>query len=40
MKKKMFFSVLQNDTFFIGGLLRIGYKIENVSVNMRIHHCE
>ena len=29
--KKCFvdFSLLQNDSFFIGGLLRIGYKIEN-----------
>lgn len=27
--------VLQNDSFFIGGLLRIGYKIENVSIKPR-----
>lgn len=31
----LFCFVLQNDSFFIGGLLRIGYKIENVSVKLR-----
>lgn len=28
----LFFFILQNDSFLIEGLLRIGYKIENVSV--------